>query len=79
MLEDLYVSWLSAGAGWGNASLCTYLDTLQVEGRELLLAVRTWTLCWWRTWKWFSLYEPGLSAGGGQGNASYSTNLGCLL
>ena len=77
-LTALYMPGISHTGGQGNPSLCTYLDSLLAEGTELLLSVRTWTHCWWGTWRWFSLYEPGLSASGEQGNASLCTYLDSL-
>ena len=44
----------------------------------MLLSAHAWTLCWWRTWRWFSLYMPGLSSSGGQGNATLCTCLDSL-
>ena len=44
-----------------------------MEKREMVLSGRTWTHCWWRIWREFSLYKPGLSAGRGEGIASLCT------
>ena len=51
----LYVPRLSVDGGHGDGSLCTYLYSLLAEGTELLLSVRTWTLCWQRTRNCFSV------------------------
>ena len=85
----IYIPGLSAIGGQGNYSLRTFLDSLLVEDREMLLSVHTWAHCWlrtrnrisvhtwtlcgWRTWRWFSLYEPRVSASGWQGN-TYPSN-----
>ena len=50
-----------------------------LDDRELLPSVHTWTLCGWRTWRWFSLYEPGVSASGWQGNTYPYKYLDSLL
>ena len=67
---NLYVSSLSADGGWVNASICMSLDSLLMEDMEMVLFVRTGTLCWRRARNCFSLYVPGLSAGGGHEIAS---------
>ena len=68
---SLYVPGVSAGGGHGDGSPCTYLESLLLEDRKMLLSARTW--------KYFFMYITGLSAGGGQGIASLCTYLDYLL